>query len=156
MGPSKIEVGGGGKRYIAKLNRLCIGHFIEWKEAVTESKDLLENLKNCDVFCYPSIAENGETFGIAPLEAMGAGRPTIVSSLECFRDFISENENALVFDHRSESPELHLSEKIKCLINNSNLRLSIAKNGAATAREFSFRAISLEYIEDFKRLLMEN
>lgn len=47
------------------------------------------------------MADNGETFGVAPLEALELGLATIVSDLDCFKDFISDGENGLVFDRHS-------------------------------------------------------
>jgi glycosyltransferase involved in cell wall biosynthesis len=45
------------------------------------------------MFVYPCLAEQGETFGLAPLEAVACGAVPIVSDLSCFGDFITPGVN---------------------------------------------------------------
>ena len=59
---------------------------------------LAKEIRKGDIFCYPSIAGLGETFGVALLRQWLRLVP-IVSNLDCFKDFIVDNENGLVFDH---------------------------------------------------------
>jgi len=154
VGAHKIAQGGGGKEYIDYLTSLSNDYDIHFIDPIYDPKQLCDEIVSHDIFCYPSVAEKGETFGVAPLEAMATGIPTIVSALECFRDFAIDGENALIFNHRVENPELELCNAIRMLINNQALREEISKNGAKTAREyFSTEKIANEYIADFNYLL---
>jgi glycogen synthase len=40
------------------------------------------------------VAETGEAFGVAPIEAMAYGCAPLVSNLACFRDFIEDGVTA--------------------------------------------------------------
>lgn len=153
VGPRSIANGGGGDKYVEKLNELASSFSVNWCDPISDSRLLKEEIVRSTIFCYPSIAEKGETFGVSPLEAMAAGRATIVSNLTCFKDFVVDNENGLIFNHSLENPELDLYNKIEALINNVDLRKKIAINGAKTALNFSNKKIAKEYLEDFYDLL---
>lgn len=152
-GPVSIESGGGGKEYKNKLNSLAINFKIDWREPVSEQEKLRDIINECDIFCYPSIAEKGESFGVAPLEAMATGTATIVSALECFKDFIVNGKNGLIFNHRLSDAEKLLAEKIELLIDDPILREKLGYEGAKTALNFSNEKIATLYIQDFKELL---
>ncbi|MDR1783498.1 MAG: glycosyltransferase family 4 protein [Dysgonamonadaceae bacterium] len=154
VGAYDIARSGGGKEYVDYLVSLAQGNKINFVDAIYNPKSLCEEMQQHDIYIYPSVAEKGETFGVAPLEAMAAGIPTIVSALECFRDFAINSENALVFNHRTQTPDNELYEAIKTLIGNPELRKKISLNGAKTAREnFSTEKIAEEYLEDFNNIL---
>lgn len=152
LGPYETKDGGSGTEYKNKLDSLSLIP-INWIDPVSNPTILKSYLDECSVFCYPSIAEKGETFGVAPLEAMASGRATIVSSLSCFEDFVNANENALVFDHRTTNPEVELSKSIMLLYNDVEKRNDIARKGAVTALDFTNASIANKYLNDFKELL---
>ncbi|PPD49812.1 MAG: lipopolysaccharide N-acetylglucosaminyltransferase [Methylobacter sp.] len=154
VGARTIGDGGGGEGYSGFLERLADGHLIDWVEPISDASSLADEIAKCDIYCYPSVAERGETFGVAPLEAMAVGRATIVSALDCFKDFIEDGVTGLVFDHRDNCPEIRLAEKIEYLILNPGVRGKIAQLGSQIAHEkFSTESIALQYLEDFKYLL---
>ena len=76
---------------------------IEWVGPVFDDKILAQEYLKASIFVYPSIAVKGETFGLAPLESMAYGCVPIVSDLECFKDFITNKKNGLIFNHRQNS-----------------------------------------------------
>lgn len=153
IGPRKTEDGGGGEEYINYLNTLC--ESINWIDPIRIPTELSDAIRKYRYFCYPSVADKGETFGVAPLEAMALGRPTIVSSLECFEDFIENNVNGLVFNHRIENADTLLYETMLSLIENDGLAEKLAKNGAETALKFSIDNIAEKYLGLFANLLNE-
>lgn len=153
IGVTDIERGGSGKEYVNKINNLARGYTMEWVAPIYNPKDLANKLSECDVFCYPSLAETGETFGVAPLEAMGLGLVPVVSDLDCFKDFIDDGKNGLVFNHRSGKPAVELAEKIEILINNPKLYMKMSAEAILTSRQFSVERITSQYLLVFDRLL---
>ena len=63
-----------------------------------------EELQDCDCLCLPST-DRTESFGIALLEAMSAGKACVVSDVEgsCMSWVVEHNYNGLVFKNRSDS-----------------------------------------------------
>lgn len=152
VGARDIARQGGGEEYINELT--AIASDIEWIDPIYNPNELCAEISKCNIYCYPSVAELGETFGVAPLEAMACGRATIVSALDCFKDFVHDGENALVFDHRAANAVELLTGKIKMLIESPNLRSRLGVAGAKTAKEdFSTEKIANLYLHDFEELL---
>lgn len=153
MGPRSIKDGGGGDLFIDELNSKAKKIIIEWIDPVSDPFILRDEIAKADIFCYPSIAEKGETFGVSPLEGMATGTATVVSGLECFQDFIQDGTNGLVFNHRAKNAVFLLVEKLELLIKDSDLREKLAIEGAKTATNFSNEKISKKYLNDFNDLL---
>ena len=152
IGSWDVGKGGSGDRYKECLDRLSGGR-IDWMGPMSNKRDLAFSLSECHVYCYPSVAENGETFGVSPLEAMGLGLPVIVSSLECFADFVEDGVTGVVFDHRRKDACSLLVEKIKCCLSNDNVCRSIGSEAAVCAKRFSTDNIAGEYIKAFDNIL---
>ena len=53
---------------------------------------------------------------VAPLEAMANGCVPLVSSLDCFRDYIQDGMNGFVFDHRHGDPIQNLATQMTDLL----------------------------------------
>ena len=89
-GPWREEQGGGGQGYLRSINDLAskYGSCVEILEPVFNSRELSEHYQRARVFAYPSLAQKGETFGLAVLEAMSCGCIPLVSDLGCFADFV--------------------------------------------------------------------
>ena len=153
VGPHLVKDGGGGTSYINVLNNLAKNFTLEWIDPISDPFQLRNEIAKSDIFCYPSIAEKGETFGVAPLEAMATGRATIVSELRCFQDFVKNDINGLVFNHRAANSVELLKQKLEILIDNIELREALSKEGAKTALEFSNEKIAEQYLNDFETLL---
>lgn len=152
IGPRSIDDGGGGDTYVNELNKNATNFEIEYVNPVADPVLLSDAIAKSDIFCYPSIAKKGETFGVAPLEAMATGTPTIVSDLDCFKDFVVDGINGLIFNHRSKDAAKSLADRIKILIDDINLRDRLGIEGAKTALNFSNEIIAKKYLEDFKLL----
>ncbi len=154
VGASSIHDGGGGEAFLDQLRKLVGDCPIEWVSPVSDPYALADVIARCDIFCYPSISERGESFGVAPLEAMATGRPVVVSALECFREFIRHDHTGLVFDHRGATPHLALAHELERLIIDPELRHLLGRQGSALAHShFSVQAIAAQYLDDFGSLL---
>lgn len=156
IGPAKESQGGGGASYLSHLEEKAQGLNVEFCDPIFEVTELAKAYRQADLFCYPSIADKGESFGLAPLEAMATGLVPIVSNLDCFRDFITEGETGYFFDHRSSNAVFNLSESLLTAIKNWDQTQLMAKQAAEKAKAYSYSAIADAYLEDFHNLLSHN
>ena len=154
VGPWEVSQGGGGIKYFNRLKKLAsdLEPEFDWVGPVFDDEQLAELYLNATLFLYPSLAEKGETFGLAPLEAMAFGCPVLVSALDCFQDFIVDNINGFVFDHRGQHPENDLSNKLGVLLNAKSSIGDASREARKTAERFSLDKIATLYLEDFTSL----
>jgi glycosyltransferase involved in cell wall biosynthesis len=101
VGPHETGRGGGGEAWWRDLRARLDHPEVDWIGSIYDPAALDACYQRARVFVYPSLAERGETFGLAPLEAMAWGCVPVVSALECFADFVHAGRNGLVFDHRA-------------------------------------------------------
>ncbi|MEO6872614.1 MAG: glycosyltransferase family 4 protein [Chthoniobacterales bacterium] len=156
VGPHQIHLGGGGEEFLAAMKTLgekC-GMKIEWTGEVFDPAELTAAYRSASCFVYPSIAETGETFGLAPLEAMAQGCIPIVSNLACFRDYLVDSVNGFVFDHRALEPERNLAARLTHALRLPGAEAEKKRAAArAKAAEFSIENVAPRYLEDFASLL---
>jgi glycosyltransferase involved in cell wall biosynthesis len=154
VGPAAVNLGGGGNEYQKQNDELAgpIASRVTWVGPVFDPEALASYFLRASLFAYPSLAEHGETFGLAPLEAMSQGCPALVSDLACFRDFISDEVDGFVFDHRADQPVVVLAEKLVELLEEP-ARLARASDAALTRMEnYSLERIAQMYLDDFESL----
>lgn len=154
VGPAEAKFGGGGAEYLAELQRRAepLGARVEWVGPVFDAAQLHAYYRRAALFVYPSLAEKGETFGLAPLEAMAQGCPALVSALACFRDFIDPGVNGFVFDHRSERPERALAGLLDALLRDAQGREQAGARALRTAADYALARVADQYLEDFAAL----
>jgi glycosyltransferase involved in cell wall biosynthesis len=155
VGPSDTSAGGGGPTYLALLQRLAGTAQIEFTGPVYDTELLNQMYAEAAIFAYPSIAEKGETFGLAPLEAMAWGCVPIVSNLACFHDFIKHESNGLVFDHRRPEADILLGEAISRLQMNTSFRDKLAEQALAVRQTHSTSFIASQFIQEFEEIITE-
>ena len=100
VGPASEADGGGGPEYLESLKAAASGSPVEFCDPIFDPAALADVYRECDLFCYPSLAERGEAFPVAPLEAMACGLPAVTSAIDCFSEIVSEGETGWIFDHR--------------------------------------------------------
>jgi glycosyltransferase involved in cell wall biosynthesis len=152
VGPSEPSQGGGGQGYLLELRQLADGLPVTFSEPEFDVARLAAIYQDADLFCYPSLAEKGEALGVAPLEAMSAGLPVIVSGLECFLDFIVDGETGLRFDHRTGNPSAALAAKLDQAIGDWSRSLEIGRRGRDAAQRFAFDPVAGEFLASFEEL----
>ena len=157
VGPWEISQGGGGREYFETLEdlRKKLRCSVEMMGPIYDRDELGQIYRSADLFIYPSLAEKGETFGLSVLEAMSFGCVPLVSGLDCFRDFVRENENGFVFDHRGGNAAGTLAEKLKPLIGSKGRLRRMANSAQSTAKEYALEKISVRYLDDFHSLLKQ-
>lgn len=85
--------------------------------------------KKIDVFVHPSLSEG---FGLVIIEAMSFGIPVIASAVGGIINIINDKETGILTAPRSVK---EIKNAVIELYNNDNLRMKIASNGYALARE---------------------
>lgn len=150
VGPWETEKGGGGENFIKELKILAGNCPVEQTGALTNPVMLADIERTANVFVYPSEDIIGESFGIAPLEAMSLGVPTIVSDLACFNEFVHNGENALKFAINQVND---LVLKMRTLMMNEELIRTISIHSGEVALHFSVSNISAKYIEIFSQTM---
>lgn len=146
VGPWTTAQGGGGAEYRQRL----IGHpGVEVVEPIFDAQRLVAEYQRAAIFAYPSLAERGETFGLAVLEAMAAGCAPVVSALGCFGDFIQPGRNGVVFDHRATDPAGALADALRLLAGDVAGRETLRAAAWQTARRYTLPEISQRFLQDF-------
>jgi glycosyltransferase involved in cell wall biosynthesis len=155
VGPTETRFGGGGVDYLAKLRRAVAesGERVIFVGSIFDSLALERAFCSARLFVYPSLAERGESFGLAPLEAMTHGCGVLVSKLACFGDFIRDGETGFVFDHRSSAPVELLQEKMEHVIGDDALLARVAEAGHRASAEYSLPRVADRFIADFSSLI---
>jgi glycosyltransferase involved in cell wall biosynthesis len=143
IGPTAIEQGGGGESYVARLSN------VELRGPIFDSSALRREMERARILVYPSLAEGGETFGLAALEAMSAGCAVVVSDLACFRDFISDGETGFIFDHRVANA---LQAKLEQIGEDEELLTRVATAGWRKSREYSIDKVASQFVNDFEEV----
>lgn len=155
IGPAEEKFGGGGDRYLVdlKARAATVQERVNFSGSVFDHNLLQENYRAARLFVYPSLAEYGEAFGVAPLEAMANGAAVIVSNLECFHDFITEGETGFIFDHRAKDPASNLLQKMSATIADPALLSRAAEAGYKRSSNYSPSHVTDLFLEDFNSLL---
>jgi glycosyltransferase involved in cell wall biosynthesis len=121
--------------------------------SIFDPSELAKTFRSARLFVYPSLAERGESFGLAPLEAMTHGCAAIVSNLECFGDFIRDDETGFVFDHRSDNPSESLRQKLEGVVADETLLTRVAEGGYRKSAEYSPNRVADLFVADFSSLV---
>ena len=153
VGPWKAEHGGGGASYRAELQDKAAGLPVDFVEPIFDREALDREYRTASLFIYPSMADRGEAFGLAPLEAMAFGTPAIVSGLACFRDFITPGENGMIFDHLAGDAAAQLAERITRLARDDKLRTTLGAAAWDTSLRFTESAVAESFLAEFETLL---
>lgn len=156
VGPHETHLGGGGENFLRAMQTLGQrgGARVDWPGQIFNPEKLAEEYRNSLVFVYPSVAETGEAFGVAPIEAMAYGCAPFVSNLACFRDFIADGVTGFVFDQRAVEPEKNLARRLADLLGLSPEQIMrIGAQARAKVAQFDVEPVAQRYLEDFASLL---
>lgn len=155
-GPSDVARGGSGAAFRQKLmHRLAEAtkstrfHLLDPQ---FNDRVLAGIYQRSDIFCYPSLAAEGETFGVAVAEAMAAGAVPVVSNLACFRDFVRDGVNGRVFDHEGPEAVQRLAGVLEQTIRDAAQRRALAAAARAEVQRFDFPRYAETLLADFAEL----
>ena len=139
-GPDNEDFGRQVREWLSAEGCLSSVTFTGMVEGVLKSS----LLKRAQVFALPSQTEN---FGIALVEAMGAGVPVVLSDKVNIWREIRDAKAGLVVDTDSDK----FAEAISKLLNNRRLAREIASRGYRLARErFSWEAVGHGVLELYR------
>jgi glycosyltransferase involved in cell wall biosynthesis len=155
IGPVREDQGGAGDAYLSHLKTLAgnAEERIEWLPPLFDYALLREEYQRASLLVYPSLAETGESFGLAPLEAMSCGCPALVSSLECFADYLEPGKNGWTFNHRVEDPSLPLEAALRSCLQHPEALQAARVRAVETAQRFTVEQVADRMLEDFAELL---
>lgn len=113
-------------------------------ETYVDAPEIYMNAADCLVL--PSFREG---FGVVIIEAAAIGVPAIGSDIYGLRDAIVENETGLFFKVGNVDD---LSDKMKMIAEDDNLRHCLSKNGQSRVREkFNQNDVIEEFLEFYRR-----
>jgi glycosyltransferase involved in cell wall biosynthesis len=155
-GPSSIAQGGSGESYLRDLEAR-LGALLPrgaWQMLPPEftEQPLVRLYRSLDVFCYPSLSAQGETFGVSVAEAMAAGAVPVVSNLPCFGDFVRAGETGEVFDPCGADPASRLADSLAVLVADPGRRSRLSLSACAEVLKYDYVAYADRLIEDFSAL----
>jgi len=156
-GPRDVAQGGSGEIYASSLERQLAAALprdrFALRAPVFAAESLVRLYREIDLFCYPSLAARGETFGVAVAEAMAAGAVPVVSQLACFSDLVHAGDNGEVFDHTATDAPDRLANTLGQLIAEASRRARLAARARASVQQYDFPLYAERLLADFSRLL---
>lgn len=108
---------------------------------------LIELYRNAEGLIFPSYYEG---FGLPPLEAMASGCPVILSNAACMPEICGNA--ALYFDPFDVND---ISEKLKQIIKNEDLRRKLIQKGYKQANRFTWEISASKHKQLFNELIDE-
>ena len=155
-GPSDVARGGSGAAFREQLEQriaqaLPTDRF-QFIEPQFDERALAGVYQRIAIFCYPSLAARGETFGVAVAEAMAAGAVPVVTNLACFTDFVRDGANGLVFDHTAPDAAARLAEALAQLLRDADQRNQLAEAARAAVRRYDYGDYAAALLADFTQL----
>jgi glycosyltransferase involved in cell wall biosynthesis len=123
-----------GAELSASASELAVGSRVRFTGALA-GDDKLEALAAADLWCSTS---QFESFGLAAVEALAAGRPALISDGVQIADEIGAARAALV---TPSSPD-PVATGIRRLLRDAPLRRRLSENGRLFAREFDWASIA--------------
>jgi glycosyltransferase involved in cell wall biosynthesis len=156
VGPVAVAAGGGGEAWLDALRAEFaprLGTRLVFRGPEFDPAALARRYGAMDIFCYPSLAETGETFGVAVAEAMAAGCAPVVSGLACFNELVAPGQTGLVFDHAAAGAEGELAAALARLLGDAPLRRDLAARAQAHARQFDYAESARTVLADLTRVV---
>lgn len=153
IGPHLASQGGDGDAFLSELKRLAepAGNAVQFTGPVFDEGILADRYAKAAIFVYPSVAEKGEAFPLAPLEAMACGCAPVVSDLRCFDDALTPDVHGLSFDHR-DATGTTLARALESLIQSDDLRIRLARAAKKKSRAYTPVQVAKLFLDDFGEL----
>jgi glycosyltransferase involved in cell wall biosynthesis len=157
VGSTDSKEGGGGEDYLHHLKQSAAvaRDRIVFRGPIFDAAVLEEQFRAARIFAYSSLAARGETFGLAPLEAMTHGCAVLVSNLGCFRDFILPNETGFTMELDGPDSADSLVHAFRQALSDPIQLERIACAGQLKSEEFSRARVADKFLADFERIISD-
>jgi len=110
-------------------------------------EDMIKLYYAGDCFIFPSVKEG---WGLVVLEALASGLPVVASCIEPLVDYLKDGENALLVSPMDYEA---LARQIIRVLEKTELRDKLTRNGRETAEIYSWRSTALRHSEFYSRVL---
>lgn len=124
-------------------------HLTGW----VDHKQTLEYYQKSDIFCFPSIREFG---GAVVLEAMANGLPCIVVNHGGIGEYVTDETGFRIEPVSAEYLIQELTDKIRLLVEDEQLRSNMAQKSIERAKEFEWSQKAVKIVEMYDKLVFES
>jgi phosphatidylinositol alpha-mannosyltransferase len=119
---------------------------VRWLGRITDDEKYAR-LRSAEVFCAPSLG--GESFGVVLVEAMAAGTTVVASSLDGYRNVVTDGDDALLCEPGDVSA---LTGALRRALTDRSLSDRLRAAGRARAEAFSMSTLADRYIDIYHDL----
>jgi glycosyltransferase involved in cell wall biosynthesis len=134
----------------SEIQRLALSDCVHLTGEVPE-KDLVDYFHACDAFVWS--ADEGQSWGMAGMEALAAGKPLIVSRANGLAEAMQDGHTALLIEPRSPAS---IADATQQLIEDPELARAVAREGQELVRtRYSWRWHTEELVTRFRKALAE-
>lgn len=155
-GPADIALGGSGtvfkNQLVDQLSQCLRPSTFSLMDPQFIDGSLVKIYQSIGIFIYPSLAEKGETFGVAVAEAMAAGAVPVVSGLSCFQDLVRDGENGMIFDHQAPDAAARLAASLLRLLRDTALRQQLSAAAQSSSQRYDYPDYAANLLADFAQL----
>ena len=137
------------KELTAEILKLLSNHSVEdviFTGEVSE-EDKIRYFNSSDIFCAPATGR--ESFGIVLLEAMASKLPIVATSIDGFKQVLSNRRESLLVAPKDVN---ELSKALSLLINDAELRKDLADEGYYRVGNYSWDIICERIINYYKKV----
>ena len=132
-----------GQKARALVAQHGLAHRVRFEGPATDTAPLY---RTADLFVQPS---HFEAFGLSAIEAMASGVPVVASNVGGLRDFLVDNENALLHEPRSPAS---IAAALTRALSDSSLRARLAEAALKTVTaQFDERVLMDRYAQLIER-----
>lgn len=153
-GPVEVPRGGGGAEFVARLQAVAPDLWrtgrLSLAPALNDPAALASAYRALDLFCYPTVAAEGEAHPVAVLEAMASGLPVVASDLPCFTDQLRSGDNALLVPPGDAAA---LAGALGSLLRDERRRAALASRAREVISTLDDAVIAEQHLADFEQLL---
>lgn len=144
---TRVWVGGTGPQTEMLRARHGADPRIIWLGRLSDD-EVAARLAGADVFCAPSL--RGESFGVVLLEAMAAGAAVVASSLDGYRNVVTDGVDAVLTPPGDVDA---LGAALVRVLSDDVQRADLVAAGERRAQRFSMTHLAEEYLDRYHRLL---
>ncbi|MEQ9359200.1 glycosyltransferase family 4 protein [Coleofasciculus chthonoplastes] len=116
-------------------------------------QETVKYYRQADIFCFPSIREFG---GAVVLEAMASGLPCIVANNGGIGEYVTEETGFKIEPLSREYLTQELTDKIKILVEDEQLREGMSTKAVERAREFTWENKAQKIVDIYQEMIKKN